>query len=259
MIAGAETLRADQDVGRYAFLLAGVECPGSTHAAHDLVEDQQHAILVADFADALEIARHGRDRPRCRADDRLGEERHDGLRAEFEDLLLKLVRHPMTVIGLAFAVALIAIGVTGRDHLRVEQDGLEHLAPPHIAAGRQGAQRIAVIALPPRDEMLSLRLTDFDGVLPRQLQRRFHGFRAAGDEIDRFEPGRRRRYHAIGQVFHRLAGEEPGMGEGETVHLILDRLRHFRMAMPKTGHRGTAGGVQVAVAIRIDDIDTIAM
>jgi hypothetical protein len=40
------------DVGRDAFLLAGVQRAAAAHAAHHLVEDQQHAVAVADLADA---------------------------------------------------------------------------------------------------------------------------------------------------------------------------------------------------------------
>ncbi len=57
-IAAAEALgdRPSRS-GADALLLAGMQRAGAAHAAHHLVEDQQHAMAVADLADALEIAR----------------------------------------------------------------------------------------------------------------------------------------------------------------------------------------------------------
>src|SRR3546814_1939764 len=56
LVAAAETLGDGHDVGGDALLLAGMQGAGAAHAAHHLVEDQQHAVCVADLADALEIA-----------------------------------------------------------------------------------------------------------------------------------------------------------------------------------------------------------
>ena len=53
--AAAEPLGNGHQVGRDAFLLAGMQRACATHAAHDLVQDQQDAVPVADLADALEV------------------------------------------------------------------------------------------------------------------------------------------------------------------------------------------------------------
>jgi len=45
------------------------------------------------------------------------------------------------------------------------QQRQERLAAPRVAADRQRAQRVAVIALTPRDEVPALRLADFNEVL----------------------------------------------------------------------------------------------
>ena len=50
--------------GASLLLLAGVQRAGAAHAAHDLVEDQQHAVAIADRADALEIVGDRRHRAR---------------------------------------------------------------------------------------------------------------------------------------------------------------------------------------------------
>ena len=79
---------------------------------------------------------------------------------------------------------------------------------------RQGAQRVAVIALVPRDEVPALRLALLVEELARQLQRRLIGLGAARDEIDMAEPFRRALDQMIGKRLRRLVGEEAGMRVG---------------------------------------------
>ncbi len=50
-------------------------------------------------------------------------------------------------------------------------------APFTVAAGRERAQGVAVIALAPRDDAPALRLAAFDEILPRHLQRRLDPLR----------------------------------------------------------------------------------
>ena len=65
---------------------------GAAHPAHHLVEDQEHAVAVANLADAPEIARNGGHRAQGRADHRLGDESHHRVGAEGQDLVLQLLR-----------------------------------------------------------------------------------------------------------------------------------------------------------------------
>ena len=53
--------------------------------------------------------------------------------------------------------------------VRFDQQRLELGAPPGVAAGRERAERISVVALSPRDDCASLRLTDLDEILPRHF------------------------------------------------------------------------------------------
>ena len=62
LVAAAQALGDGDEVGRDAFLFHRVQRAAASHAAHDLIGDQQHAMAVADFADAAEIRGHGRDR-----------------------------------------------------------------------------------------------------------------------------------------------------------------------------------------------------
>src|SRR5262245_30215829 len=59
----AHALGDRQQVLRYAFVLAVVQRFCAAHSAHDLVENEQDRVAVAEFAHLLEIARHRGDRP----------------------------------------------------------------------------------------------------------------------------------------------------------------------------------------------------
>ena len=89
LVAAAKSLGDRDQVRRNALLFAGVQRAGAAHAAHHLVEDQQHAVAVADRADALEIVGDRRHRAGGRADHGLGHERDHLVGAELEDLVFK--------------------------------------------------------------------------------------------------------------------------------------------------------------------------
>ena len=55
--------------------------------------------------------------------------------------------------------------------MHLDQQRCELLAAPFVAADGQGTQRVAVIALPARDEVPALRLALLHEVLPRHLER----------------------------------------------------------------------------------------
>ena len=64
------------------------------------------------------------------------------------------------------------------------QDGLKGLTAPLIAAGGKSAQRIAVVALPPCDDVAALRPSGLYKILPGKFQRRFYCLGPAGYKID---------------------------------------------------------------------------
>ena len=106
----------------------------------------------------------------------------------------------------------------------VDQQRLELLAAPGIAADRQGTEGIAVVAAAPGDDVLTLRFTLFDVVLARKLQRGLHRLGATGNEVHAIEGLRRAADQLVGQRLHRLIREERGVREGQLVQLRLDRL-----------------------------------
>jgi hypothetical protein len=53
-----QSLGDRHQIPRNPCLFAGVERPGPAHTAHHLVQNQQHAVTIADLADGFELARH---------------------------------------------------------------------------------------------------------------------------------------------------------------------------------------------------------
>ena len=115
-----------------------------------------------------------------------------------------------------------------------------------------------MVALPPRDDGAPLRLAGLDEILPRHLQRRLDRLRSAADQIDVIDPFGRVLDEPVGKALGGFAGEEGGVGVGEGVELPVQRRDHVGMAMAEAGHRRSAGGVEIAPAVRVEDLDARA-
>jgi len=117
---------------------------GAAHAAHHFVENQEHAIAVADVADMVQIVRHRRHGASRRADDRFGNESHDRLRSELDDLVFQRLCRACGIILVALARLLEATGEAWVDLMRFDEQRPELSAAPFVAAGRQRAERVAI-------------------------------------------------------------------------------------------------------------------
>ena len=253
LVAAAQALGDRHQVGDDALLLAGVERAGAAHAAHHLVEDQQHAVSVAHLAHRLEVARHRHQHAGRRAADRLGDERDHGLGPERLQRGLEFGGQAQAVGFGGLVGELLAVRVARREVGRRHQQRRERGAPPFVATDRERAQRVAVIALAPGDEMGAPRLPDLDEVLARHLQRRFDRLRAAANQIGMAHAGRRRGDQLIRQRLRHLGGEETGVGVGQAIDLRVHRRDHVGMAVAQRGDRRAAGGVEVLAAGGIAD------
>src|ERR1700730_18631324 len=131
-------------------------------------------------------------------------------------------------------------------------------AAPFVAAGRERAQRIAVIALTPRDDVPALALTFLDEILPRHLDRGLDRFRSAAHEIDLNDALRLVLDQAVREFFGDLGREKTGMGIGERVELLVQRSQDVPMSVSETGDGGAAGRVDVALAVLIEQLDALA-
>ena len=122
----------------------------------------------------------------------------------------------------------------------VHQQRLELLATPDIAADGERSERVAVIALAPRDEMAALMLANLQIILPSELERGFDRLRATRNEIDLFDAVRRMLDQMVGQRLRGLGREETRMGIGQLIELSFDRFDHTGVIVSEAGDGGAA-------------------
>ena len=126
----------------------------------------------------------------------------------------------------------------GRDVLfDVDWQGTQQLAR------NAGKDLVSIFILPPSVE---------------ELERRLHRFRAARDEPHPGQSLGRAGDQGVGQLLEDLGGEERGVGVGQAVELVLDRLDHPRMVVAQAGHRGAARGVEIAPTLAVGDVAALA-
>src|SRR5262249_9654364 len=155
---------------------------GASHAAHHLVENEEHAVAIADLAHALEISRHRGDGAQGGAHDRLGDEGDDVLAAELFELALELLRQAFAVGLRRLVSATVAVFISRGYMVRLDQQRGECPALPLPAADCERTERNAVIALTSCNDVPALDFAALDEVLARELERRLHGLRPSAHE-----------------------------------------------------------------------------
>src|SRR5690606_12500534 len=121
LITCPEALCDRDQVGRNALLLAGVERARAAHSAHDLVENQENAVAVADLPNLPEIAGRRGCAALGGAPDSLGNEGDDSFRAQLSDGGLVLRGQSLPVGLQRLALTELAISVRWRDVVALEE------------------------------------------------------------------------------------------------------------------------------------------
>ena len=166
-----------------------------------------------------------------RADHGFGHESDHPIGPDRDELILQRLGGSRRIIRIALALPLQPVGVAGVDVMGLDQQGLELGASPGVSADRERAERIAVIALAPRDDMGPLRLADLDEILARHLQRRLDRLGAAADQIDMGQSGRRVLDQPVGQALGDFGGEKGRVRVGDRVELAAHRGDDVGMPM----------------------------
>src|SRR5690606_4309097 len=141
-----------QQVRRHALRLAGVQGTAATHSAHHFIQDEQDAVAVAYLAHAPEVAGNGREHAGGRAADGLGHERDDLVRPDTANGVVEPLRETLAILLRALPWCPVPIRVAWRHVIDVDQQWRELGPAPGVATDREGAERIAVIALAAGDE-----------------------------------------------------------------------------------------------------------
>ena len=101
-------------------------------------------------------------------------------------------------------------------------------------------------------------LTDFDKILPRQLDGSLDCFRPAGDIVDPVDAFRRGLNQRVRQLLGRFAGKETGMGKGNLVHLRPDRFFDGRFTMAEARDSSTTRAIEITLAGTVDQVAAIS-
>jgi HAMP domain-containing protein len=215
-------------------------------------------VAIAHRAHRREISLGRRHAAGGAADDRLGDEGRDPVGPEALKLRFELGGEAANEIRLALLAALFAIGEGGRDMAeRIRQQRRERLAPSAVAAGGERTERVAVVALPPRDEPRALGLADLEEILPRHFQRALDRLRTAAHQIDAGEAARLVPDQIVGERLSHVGGEEARVHIGELVGLSRQRREHARVPVPETRHGGATGAVEDFAALGVDEPDAV--
>ena len=102
-------------------------------------------------------------------------------------------------------------------------------------------------------KLRALRLALLDEVLARELQRSFDRLRSAADQVDVRDARGRAADQRIGQFLGDRRREETRVRIGQRVDLRMHRGEHVGMPVSEARHRGTAGGVEIALSARVGD------
>src|ERR1700741_1633400 len=111
-----------------------------------------------------------------------------------------------------------------------------------------------MIALPARNNAIAGGLLALEKILPRKFARVLGGFRAARVKIPApaiLKILRRKSQKAHGKFFRGFGMKLRRMRERNLTGLCGHRAADFRHAVSDADHRGLAGGVQIAAAIRV--------
>ena len=240
-IRRGEALGRGHDVGHYPVAMAAEPVPQAAPAAHHLVEDQQHLGRVAQLPHLAQIGL-GRGMHAARGLHRL--HYHRGHRSRVP--ALQLGRQGVDVMGGDLAAP---------GHQRTEA-GPVLVQPAH----RQPAEVHPVIGPVQRDEPGLVGQAPALPVGPGHLERGLHRLRARVGEEDVVQVARRALRHRPGKPLGRLVAVAEQAVVLQRRELALHRLGDLGPAVAHDGAGHSArGGVQQAAALRVDDLDALAL
>ncbi len=234
--AAAQPLGTRHDVGNDALLHVRKERPGAAHAALDLVEDQERAVLVA------QPARRLQELPRARDHSAFALHRLEDHRA---DIVAALVAERGFERGDVVVGDVSEAGGIGAEAGRVLR----------LAAGCHGEERAAMERVQRRDHADLFGSVPVVGEAPRELQRGL--VRLGAGIAEEHALGERRLGEALREPQRRLVGE-PVRHVPDLPRLLVERAQHRRMAVAERGDGDAAREVDVHPAVLVPDARAFA-
>ena len=246
---GGEALAQDQEVRLDAGVLGGEEPPGAAAAGEHLVGDEQQAPLVGETAQAAQVVLRGSEAAGGGAEDRLHQERRR-LAADAVESGLRFAGAGDFAAGEVEAEG--ASRAPGRrDEGRRQQQRFVRGPQPLPPGDGQRAQGVAVVPGGLRDDEAPLRVPEGEGVGASEFDRRLHGFRPAGGQIDLRVAVTRRQgvQQPRRRLLHRGGRELRTVDESRGLQLAGRGADDLRTAVAHGHREGAAAGVEEAVAV----------
>ena len=115
LIARTQALADANNVRRNRLCFAGIKRSAAAHAAHHFIEDQEHAVAIADFANAGEISGHGWHATERCTTHCFGDKSDDRVVSQPLDFAFQFARKALAILDFIFRRALFAIRIAGRN------------------------------------------------------------------------------------------------------------------------------------------------
>ena len=160
----------------------------------------------------------------------------------------------LQLIGILLRAAIAAVNASvtvGRIDLRkLAQHGQINFAALLVAGDRHGSEGGAMIALATADNLVARYLPDFDLILPRQLERGFHRFRAAAGEVRgaAAEVVAGKFQHLAREIFGGFSDELGGMNELQIGGLRRHGFADLFYPVSDEVHGGAAGEIEILLS-----------
>ena len=244
-----------EDVRPHAGLLGREPGAEPSEPGHDLVEDQEHARLVAERAQPTEVV-VGERVHAGRQHHRLDDDRGDGAGT----LVLDHVPHLRQAAEGARARAGPA---RARDRsMSMDPAGEERFVRrPELRPTRRGESSHGgpVVGAIERDRLVTLGTAALAVVLPRHLERRFRRLRSAGELLDDVVPPARNPDQRRGQLECAVRRRHDRRREGETPVLGSNRVDDLVVAVTETDCEHAREAVDIASPLVIRERDAVTL
>ena len=254
-VAAGDALAEAEQVGDDVFVVAGKHTARAAEAGGDLVGDQQHVELVAQLADAGEIARRVDDHPGRAHDQRFYADGRDRVAVLHEnrpqagecvraDLLRRVVR---------------AVDDRGAREVRLKQHRPVRPVERRRPADAHAADGVAVVALGQPDELALFRPALVPPELRRHLERRLRRRRAAVAVEDFRQPRRGDGDQLLRQHARRLVRQAEQRGVGDLLELVANGCVDLRHPVAVDVAPKRRRPVEVPSPLAVDYVDAVAM
>ncbi len=226
-------------------------------AGDDLVEYQQDAVLVADLADAVQVAL-GRRQAAERAGRRLDEHRRDVVAADQCADPLQVLGEVGALVGLAAHERVL--GQRGVPHeVHAGQADAERAPVVDHARQRHAAHVDPVVGALARHEQLPMALAADAVIRQRHLHRRVDRFRAGAGEEHAVQARGRVLRHPLGELERLGMGTRERHRVVERRELLEDRLGDLGPAVPGSHAEEPRRRVDHPVAVGLPQVDALAL